>query len=83
MPFGLCNALDTLQRCVMAIFNGLVEDITEVFMYDFSAFGYSFDLCLQYLEFVLRRFEETYLDFLAMWESIEDSSRTSQTLQDY
>ncbi|XP_070002262.1 uncharacterized protein [Nicotiana sylvestris] len=36
MPFGLCNALATFQRCMMAIFIDMVEDFLEVFMDDFS-----------------------------------------------
>lgn len=35
MSFRLCNALATFQRCMMAIFCGMVEDIMEVFMDDF------------------------------------------------
>ena len=41
MPFGLCNAPATFQRCMMSIFQGLIEDIMEVFMDDFSVFGSS------------------------------------------
>ncbi|KAL0885551.1 hypothetical protein Bca101_009534 [Brassica carinata] len=36
MPFGLCNAPATFQRCMMSIFSDLIEDIVEVFMDDFS-----------------------------------------------
>ncbi|XP_060962021.1 uncharacterized protein LOC115722590 [Cannabis sativa] len=36
MPFGLCNALATFQRCMMAIFSDLIEKCIEVFMDDFS-----------------------------------------------
>ena len=36
MPFGLCNALGTFQRCMMAIFLDMVEKTIEVFMDDFS-----------------------------------------------
>ena len=32
MPFGLCNALATFQRCMMAIFSNFCENILEVFM---------------------------------------------------
>ena len=39
MSFGLYNALTTFQRCMMAIFAYLVENITEIFMDDFSVFG--------------------------------------------
>ncbi|GJR05625.1 reverse transcriptase domain-containing protein [Tanacetum coccineum] len=38
MPFGLCNASATFQRCMMAIFHELIEDSMEVFMDDFSVF---------------------------------------------
>ncbi|KAM6553959.1 hypothetical protein CsatB_014721 [Cannabis sativa] len=36
MPFGLCNAPATFQRCMMAIFSDLIEKCIEVFMDDFS-----------------------------------------------
>nr|GEW62573.1 putative reverse transcriptase domain-containing protein [Tanacetum cinerariifolium] len=39
MPFGLCNALATFQRCMTAIFHDMVENFMEVFMDDFSVFG--------------------------------------------
>nr|GFA92048.1 reverse transcriptase domain-containing protein [Tanacetum cinerariifolium] len=39
MPFGLCNALGTFQRCMLAIFYDMVEKTMEVFMDDFSIFG--------------------------------------------
>ncbi|CAN6557612.1 unnamed protein product [Malus baccata var. baccata] len=38
MPFRLCNALATFQRCMMSIFSEMVENIVEVFMDDFSVF---------------------------------------------
>ena len=43
MPFGLCNAAATFQRCMMAIFSDFCEKIVEVFMDDFSVYGTSFD----------------------------------------
>ena len=43
MPFGLCNAPDTFQRCMMAIFSYMVEKTIKVFMDDFSVLGDSFD----------------------------------------
>ncbi|GJY89788.1 reverse transcriptase domain-containing protein [Tanacetum coccineum] len=36
MPFGLCNAPGTFQRCMMAIFHDMIEETIEVFMDDFS-----------------------------------------------
>nr|GEV58746.1 reverse transcriptase domain-containing protein [Tanacetum cinerariifolium] len=35
MPFGLCNAPWTFQRCMMAIFHDMIEKTMEVFMDDF------------------------------------------------
>ncbi|KAI3445417.1 hypothetical protein Pfo_002082 [Paulownia fortunei] len=55
MPFELCNALATFQRCMMAIFFDMVEYFIEIFMDDFSVFGDSFDVCLQNLTLVLKR----------------------------
>ncbi|GJW92829.1 reverse transcriptase domain-containing protein [Tanacetum coccineum] len=42
MPFGLCNASGTFQRCMMAIFHDMIEETMEVFMDNFSVFGDSF-----------------------------------------
>nr|GEV64114.1 reverse transcriptase domain-containing protein [Tanacetum cinerariifolium] len=36
MPFGLCNAPGTFQRCMMAIFHDMIEKTIDVFMDDFS-----------------------------------------------
>ncbi|XP_070040369.1 uncharacterized protein [Nicotiana tomentosiformis] len=53
MPFGLCNAPATFQRCMMSIFTDMVEDILEVFMDDFSVVGGSFEECLDNLDKVV------------------------------
>ena len=66
MPFGLCNALRTFQRCMMAIFSDMVEKTIEVFMDDFLVLGNSFDNCLENLSSVLVRCEETNL--VLNWE---------------
>ncbi|GJT81396.1 reverse transcriptase domain-containing protein [Tanacetum coccineum] len=50
MPFGLCNAPGTFQRCMMAIFHDMIEKTMEVFMDDFLVFGNSFSTCLANLE---------------------------------
>ncbi|GKB99511.1 reverse transcriptase domain-containing protein [Tanacetum coccineum] len=44
MPFGLCNAPGTFQRCMMAIFHDMIEKTMEFFMDDFSVFGNSFSI---------------------------------------
>ena len=55
IPFGLCNAPATFQRCMMSIFSDLIENYMEVFMDDFSVYGDSFSLCLDSLARVLDR----------------------------
>jgi hypothetical protein len=54
MPFGLCNASATFQRCMNAIFVDYIEKIMGVFMDDFSVYGNSFDNCLFNLNKVLQ-----------------------------
>ncbi|CAN6677813.1 unnamed protein product [Malus baccata var. baccata] len=56
MPFSLCNAPATFQRCM----------IIEAFMDDFSVFGDSFDGCLENLTLILKRCVETNL--VLNWE---------------
>ena len=60
-PLGCAMHPATFQRCMMAIFSNLIENIMEVFMDDFSIFGGSFDLCLANLDMVLKRCEESHL----------------------
>nr|GEV59516.1 reverse transcriptase domain-containing protein [Tanacetum cinerariifolium] len=61
MPFGLCNAPGTFQRCMMAIFHDMIEKMMEVFMDDFSVFGNSFGTCLSHLDKMLKWCEDTNL----------------------
>ncbi|KAL4281889.1 hypothetical protein GQ457_03G018380 [Hibiscus cannabinus] len=66
MPFRLCNAATTFQRCMLAIFSNMVEDYLEVFIDDFSVSGDTFDTCLGNLAKVLKRCEES--DLVLNWE---------------
>ncbi|KAD5317997.1 hypothetical protein E3N88_17943 [Mikania micrantha] len=66
MPFGLCNAPATFQRCMVAIFHDMIEDFMEVFMDDFSVFWSSFDHFLENLRKMLARCEEANL--VLNWE---------------
>nr|GFB12131.1 reverse transcriptase domain-containing protein [Tanacetum cinerariifolium] len=61
IPFGLCNAPGTFQRCMLAIFYDMVEETMKVFMDDFSVFGNSFENCLSRLDKMLQRCEDTNL----------------------
>ncbi|GJU64715.1 reverse transcriptase domain-containing protein [Tanacetum coccineum] len=61
MPFGLCNAPATFQRCMIPIFQDMLETSMEVFMDNFSVFGDSFDSCLTNLEQMLIRFKQAHL----------------------
>nr|GEY14818.1 DNA-directed DNA polymerase [Tanacetum cinerariifolium] len=61
LPFGLCNALGTFQRCMMAIFHDMIEKTMEVFMDDFLVFGDSFSSCLSHLDTMLQRYEDINL----------------------
>nr|GEW98548.1 reverse transcriptase domain-containing protein [Tanacetum cinerariifolium] len=61
MPFGLCNAPGTFQRCMLAIFHDMVEKTMEVFMDEFLVFENSFKNCLSRLDKMLQRCEDTKL----------------------
>ena len=61
IPFGLCNAPTTFQRCMTSIFSDLVEKVIEIFMDDFSVYGSSFEDCLKNLERVLQRCQDKNL----------------------
>ena len=64
IPFGLCNAQATFQRCMMVVFSDMVKKSIEAFMDDFSMFGTTSDNCLINLERVLKRCEQTNLSKL-------------------
>ncbi|GJX94835.1 reverse transcriptase domain-containing protein [Tanacetum coccineum] len=66
MPFGLCNAPGTFQRCMMAIFHDMSEETMEVFMDDFLVFEDSLSSCLSHLDKMLKRCEDTNL--VLYWE---------------
>ncbi|KAJ0667548.1 putative nucleotidyltransferase, Ribonuclease H [Helianthus annuus] len=66
MPFGLCNAPATFQRCMVAIFQDMLETSMEVFMDDFSVYGTNFEKCLSNLDRMLKRCIETNL--MLNWE---------------
>jgi len=55
MPFELCNAPTTFQRCKLSIFLEMMENSIEVFMDYFSVFGKSYEKCLSNLDSVLNR----------------------------
>ncbi|RVW80074.1 Retrovirus-related Pol polyprotein from transposon 17.6 [Vitis vinifera] len=62
MPFGLCNAPATFQRCMLSIFSDMVERIMD----DITVYGTSFEDCLSHLEDVLKRCIEK--DLVLNWE---------------
>nr|GEW17867.1 hypothetical protein [Tanacetum cinerariifolium] len=66
MPFGLCNASSTFQRCMIAIFHDMIEKVMEMFMDDFSVFRDSFSSCLSNLDKLLKLCEDTNL--VLNWE---------------
>ncbi|GJR05749.1 reverse transcriptase domain-containing protein [Tanacetum coccineum] len=66
MPFSLCNAPITFQRCMIAIFQDMLKTSMEVFMDDFSVFRDSFDSCLNNLEQMLIQCKQVHL--VLNWE---------------
>ncbi|GJW99045.1 reverse transcriptase domain-containing protein [Tanacetum coccineum] len=58
MPFRLCNAPATFQRCMTAIFHDMCKDFMEVLMDDFSVLGNSFGTCLNNLSKMLARWHK-------------------------
>nr|GEW74655.1 reverse transcriptase domain-containing protein [Tanacetum cinerariifolium] len=70
MPFGLCNAPGTFQRCMMAIFHDMIEEMMKVFIDDFSVFEDSLSSCLSHLDKMLKRCEDTNL--VLIWEKAKN-----------
>ena len=66
IPFGLCNAPATFQRCMMTIFLDLEKEVMEIFMDDFTVYGSSFENCLHNLGTVLQRCH--YRNLALNWE---------------
>ncbi|GJX33132.1 reverse transcriptase domain-containing protein [Tanacetum coccineum] len=66
MPFGLCNAPATFQRCMLGIFHDMIEESIKVFMDDFSVFENSFEKCLNNLDKMLQHCKDAYL--VLNWE---------------
>nr|GEX07290.1 DNA-directed DNA polymerase [Tanacetum cinerariifolium] len=66
MPFSLCNALATFQRCMSAIFHDMIKESVKVFMEYFSFFGNSFDNCLNNLDKMIQHCKEENL--VLNWE---------------
>ncbi|GKA68170.1 reverse transcriptase domain-containing protein [Tanacetum coccineum] len=60
MPFGLCNAPGTFQRCMMAIFHDMIEKTMKSPGRIFVV-GNSFENCLSRVDKMLQRCEDTNL----------------------
>nr|GEU96364.1 reverse transcriptase domain-containing protein [Tanacetum cinerariifolium] len=65
MPFGLCNALGTFQRCMVAIFHDMIENHGSLHGC-FLVFGDSFSSCLSHLDMMIKRCKDTSL--VLNWE---------------
>ncbi|GJW65988.1 reverse transcriptase domain-containing protein [Tanacetum coccineum] len=66
MPFDLCNAPRTFQRCMVALFHNMIEKTMEVFMDDFLVFRDSFSSCLSHLDMMLKWCKDT--DLVLNWK---------------
>nr|GEV30965.1 reverse transcriptase domain-containing protein [Tanacetum cinerariifolium] len=66
MPFSLCNAPATFQRCMLAIFHDMIEESIEVFMDEFFVFRNSFESCLNNLDKMLQPCRAAHL--VLNWE---------------
>nr|GEW23280.1 reverse transcriptase domain-containing protein [Tanacetum cinerariifolium] len=66
MPFGLCNAPGTFQRCMMAIFDDMIEKTIEVFMDDFSVMPVFTD-CIDAFETLKKKLTEAPILVVPDW----------------
>nr|GEU98439.1 reverse transcriptase domain-containing protein [Tanacetum cinerariifolium] len=80
MPFGLCNAPGTFQRCMMAIFHDMIEKTMKVFIDDFSVFEYSFSSCLSHLDTMLQ--SKAYTDHSVLMYLLNHLSRLENPQKD-
>ncbi|GKD44758.1 reverse transcriptase domain-containing protein, partial [Tanacetum coccineum] len=69
MPFGLCNAPATFQRCMLVIFHDMTKESVEVFMDDFFVFRSSFDHCLNNLDKMIQCCKDAHL--VLNWEKCD------------
>jgi len=61
LPFDLCNAPATFQRAVLGIFAKLIHDCVEVYMYEFTLYGNTYQEALDNIKKVLIRCQEMNL----------------------
>ncbi|RDY05611.1 hypothetical protein CR513_10529, partial [Mucuna pruriens] len=61
MPFALCNAPSTFQRCMTSIFSDFLQDCMEVFMDDFTMYADSFEACLSFYRRFIKNFSKLAL----------------------
>ncbi|GKA48830.1 reverse transcriptase domain-containing protein [Tanacetum coccineum] len=82
MPYGLCNAPGTFQRCLMAIFHDMIEKTMEVFMDDFSVFRNSFENCFSHrVEQMLQRLQKRNLRLIKSQSRCECKLPSSPTVK--
>ena len=61
IPFGLCNASGTFQRCMNNVLKGILWKNTIVYLDDMNIFSKMFKEYLQHLEEVFKRIEKAGL----------------------
>nr|GEV08010.1 reverse transcriptase domain-containing protein [Tanacetum cinerariifolium] len=66
MPFGLCNAFGTFQRCMMAIFHDMIKKSWKFLWMTFRSSGIHFHHASPNLDIMLQRCE--YTNLVLNWE---------------